>query len=149
MGIPPNVRHIIYVSLFVAMAALQALGKLEPTWLWISMAVQFAAILLTVFTDAPGTAARMAALKAGARVAAVCLWMGLCVRVLTGCSWLQSPQGSATVQAGVDLAICVLNHSQEPIAQIMTDCGAGTAEDVIKILDAHTSAMARAKDGGL
>ncbi len=148
MGIPTNVRHIIYVSVFAACAALQALGKVEPTWLWISMAVQLCMILLTVFTDSPGTAARMAALRGGARIAAVCLWMGMAVSVMR-CSWLQSPQGAATVQAGVDLAICVLNHSQEPIAQIVTDCGAGTAEDVIKILDAHTAAMARAKDGGL
>ena len=148
MGIPPNTRHIIYVSLFVAMAALQALGKLEPAWTGLTMAVQLVAILLTVFTDAPGTAARMRAIKMGARVTAVLVWCGIAASAVQ-CSWLQSPQGSATVRAGVDLAICVLNHSQEPIAQIVTDCGAGTAEDVIKILDAHTAAMARAKDGGL
>jgi hypothetical protein len=66
-----------------------------------------------------------------------------------GCSWLASPQGAATVQAGVDLAVCVLNHSNEPIQQIVTDCGASTAGDVIKILDAHRAAMMREKaDGG-
>lgn len=143
MGIPPNIRHIIYVSIFVAMAGLQALLKLEPTWTWITMAVQFATILATVFTDAPGTAAKMASLRKLAKLAPIALLL-LTVR----CSWLQSPQGSATVQAGVDLAVCVLNHAQEPIAQIVTDCGAGTAEDVIKILDAHTAAMQRAQDGG-
>jgi hypothetical protein len=55
----------------------------------------------------------------------------------SGCSWLQSPQGVATIKTGVDLAICVLNHSQEPIPQIVTDCGAAAASDVIAILDAH------------
>lgn len=66
------------------------------------------------------------------------------------CSWLQSPQGAATVTAGVDLAVCVLNHVNEPIQQIVTDCGAATAQDVVKILDAHRAAVVRemAKDGG-
>jgi hypothetical protein len=62
---------------------------------------------------------------------------------LTDCSWLTSPQGAATVRAGVDLAICVLNHVNEPVAQIATDCGAATAEDVIKIMDAHRAAIVR------
>jgi len=66
---------------------------------------------------------------------------------LCNCSWLQSPQGAASVKAGVDLAICVLNHSSEPVAQIVTDCGAGAAADVIAILDAHTAAMARGDAG--
>ena len=63
------------------------------------------------------------------------------------CSWLSSPQGAATVTAGVDLAVCVLNHSSEPVAQIVTDCGAAAAADVIRILDAHTAAMQRADAG--
>ena len=87
MGIPPNIRHLVYVSLFVAMAGLQALGKLEPTWTWITMAVQFATILATVFTDAPGTAAKMAAIKMASRVTgllALVLTFGL--STLTACA---------------------------------------------------------------
>ena len=143
MGIPPNIRHLVYVSLFVAMAGLQALGKLEPTWTWITMAVQFAMILATVFTDAPGTAAKMAAIKMASRVTGLLALALFTVR----CSWLSSPQGAATVTAGVDLAVCVLNHSSEPVAQIVTDCGAAAAADVIRILDAHTAAMQRADAG--
>ena len=145
MGIPPNVRHILFVIIVVAGAGVHALMPLEPQWSILITVASMLSVLGAVFTDAPGTAAKMAALKASVRVGGLGVILFCCVR----CSWLQSPQGSATVQAGVDLAICVMNHSQEPIAQIVTDCGAGTAEDVIKILDAHTAAMARAKDGGL
>jgi len=71
----------------------------------------------------------------------------LAIPLLVGCSWLASPQGAAAVTAGIDLAVCVLNHAQEPVAQIVTDCGASTAQDVIRILDAHTAAMQRADAG--
>jgi hypothetical protein len=79
---------------------------------------------------------------------AACVTMGL---ASTGCSWLGSPQGVATIKGGVDLAICVLNHEGEPVPQIVTDCGASSAEDVVRILDAHRAAVTREmarKDGG-
>ena len=134
---------MIYVAAFVACAAFQALDHLEPTWTWITMVIQFASIICTVFTEAPGTAAKMAALKAATRVAGAAVFLF----AFTGCSWLQSPQGAATEQAGVDLAVCVLNHLGEPVAQIVTDCGAAEVADVIKIIDAHTAAMIRADAG--
>lgn len=69
--------------------------------------------------------------------------VGIVLLADAGCSFFQSPQGVATVTAGIDLAVCVLNHSQEPIQQIVTDCGAATAQDVIRILDAHAAAKNR------
>ena len=66
---------------------------------------------------------------------------------MVGCSWLSSPQGAASEKAAVDLAVCVLNHIGEPVAQIATDCGASAVGDVIAILDAHNAAMARADAG--
>jgi hypothetical protein len=78
----------------------------------------------------------------------------LLVLSLLACSWLASPQGSATVAAGVDLAVCVLNHAQDPIATIVSECGADSAESVVKILDASIASAVRAgcalrPDGGL
>lgn len=61
----------------------------------------------------------------------------------SACTWLRSPQGAATVAAGVDVTVCVLNHSTETVDQIVADCGAATVEDVVKILDAHHAAMDR------
>ena len=143
MGIPPILRHTVFVLIIVAGAGIHALIPLEPGWSWLITAASLLSALGAVFTDAPGTAAKMAALKMAARVTGLLALLLFAVR----CSWLSSPQGAATVTAGIDLAVCVLNHAQEPIAQIVTDCGAGTAEDVIKILDAHTAAMQRADAG--
>lgn len=55
-------------------------------------------------------------------------------------------QGTAIAVATIDATVCVLNHSQEPIPQIVKDCDGVTAEDVIKILDAHKGAEMREKD---
>lgn len=52
-------------------------------------------------------------------------------------------QGVAVAVATIDATVCVLNHSQEPVQQIVKDCDGVTAEDVIKILDAHTAAEVR------
>lgn len=67
--------------------------------------------------------------------------IGLCA--VSGCSWFKSTQGQQTVTTAVDLTICVLNHSTEPVEQIATDCGAQTISDVVKILDAHKAAELR------
>jgi hypothetical protein len=76
------------------------------------------------------------------------------VVLLLACSWLSSPQGTASVTAGVDTAVCVLNHAQEPPIQIAKTCGVAAVEDVVKILDAHTASAVREgcalrPDGGL
>lgn len=52
-------------------------------------------------------------------------------------------QGGAVVAGGIDVALCVLNHSTEPPATIAVTCGVGAVEDVVKILDAHRAAAIR------
>lgn len=173
MGIPPNVRHILFVIIVVAGAGVHALMPLEPQWSILITAASMLSVLGAVFTDAPGTAAKMAALKASVRVGGLGVILFCCVR----CSWLQSPQGQTGIAGGVATVVCVLNHITESPPQILTDCGPGavssviatidaahkagdtatlisvagarTTEEVNMVLDAHVAAMVRAKDGGL
>lgn len=46
---------------------------------------------------------------------------------------------------GIGVAVCVLNHAQEPPEQIAKDCAGVTVEQVIAILDAHKAAEDREK----
>jgi len=77
---------------------------------------------------------------------AVAAVLGLAFGVSAGaagiaCSGISQGQGVAVATAGVDLAVCVLSHFGEPVSQIVKDCGAGTAQDVVRIIDAHKAAM--------
>ena len=145
MGIPPNIRHVIFVVIIVAGAGVHALLPLEPAWSWLITAASLLAALGAVFTDAPGTAARLAAARATKQVGTAA---GIfCIAMSARCSWLTSPQGAASEKAAVDLAVCILNHVSEPPTQIATDCGASAVGDVIAILDAHNAAMVRADAG--
>jgi hypothetical protein len=152
-------KLILYVFLSAAGPALAALMKAEPTWTWLSAASSMVfALLAAIHVDPPATVKEMKALRArvvknmaGGALTIAVFFVGVgAAASVSGCSWLSSPQGAATVTAGVDLAVCVLNHINEPIQQIVTDCGAATAQDVIRILDAHRAAEVRerAKDGG-
>jgi hypothetical protein len=136
-----SVRHAIGLILIAAGGAVAALAKAHPEYQWTGVALAVIGGLVNMFTDAPGTASRMARLtKAlGKTTITGCLVM------MCGCSFFSTPKGAATEQAGIDLAVCVLNHATEPVSQIVTDCGAAVAEDVVKILDAHRAAMARSK----
>ncbi len=135
-------KIIVYVALGAAGEALRRVGQAYPQWAWVGMAMQAVAFAGTVFhTDSPVTMARMARL---AKVAGPVACLTLLAGCVEGCSFFSTPKGAATEQAGVDLAVCVLNHVNEPVSQIVTDCGAAVAEDVVKILDAHRAAMARA-----
>ena len=50
---------------------------------------------------------------------------------------------AADVGAGLNVAVCVLDHSTEPVSQIVTDCAGASVELVTTILSAHRTAMAR------
>ncbi len=58
-------------------------------------------------------------------------------------SCLTPSQVKSTVEGGIDVTICILNHSNEPPPQILKDCGAVSLEDVIKVIDAHKAAEVR------
>jgi hypothetical protein len=54
-------------------------------------------------------------------------------------------QGTAIETAGIDSAVCVLNHWGETPEQIVHDCAGVTLPDVVKILDAHKAAEVQEK----
>ena len=75
--------------------------------------------------------------------ALLCLALGTAVTSagLTACSGsISQGKGAAVATGGVDLAVCVLTHWGETPPQIVHDCGAGTVQDVVKIIDAHKAA---------
>jgi len=73
-------------------------------------------------------------------IGAAVFWLAM----LSGCT---KAQGVAIGVATIDATVCVLNHSQEPIEQIVKDCDGVVAEDVVKILDAHKAAEVREQAG--
>ena len=76
----------------------------------------------------------MRAAIVGAVSALIVVW------AVMGCT---KAQGGAVVTGGIDVALCVLNHSTEPPATIAAECGVAAVEDVVKILDAHRAAAIR------
>jgi small neutral amino acid transporter SnatA (MarC family) len=130
--------HYVIVALGALMAVLTYLSSDPVLGVYAKPALTILTVLMGYFGLTTGKAMNGPAGPTGPALVML-LAFGL-----MRCSWLRSPQGAASVTAGIDLAICALDHSSEPIAQIVTDCGASTAEDVIKILDAHTAAMQRA-----
>ena len=85
--------------------------------------------------------AALAALGQSLAATASVLLFSLCA---TGCT---KAQGVAIGVATIDATVCVLNHSQEPIEQIVKDYDGVVAEDVVKILDAHKAAEVREQAG--
>lgn len=87
-------------------------------------------------------------MKRGAMIGILSAALAL-VGIGASCS---SPAKTA-VDAGA-LAICILNHSDEPVDQIVKDCNGATAQLVADILAAHRAAeereasRAKLKDGG-
>ncbi len=136
------VKHIACLVLVAAGGEVAAIAEAHPEYQWTGVAISVLGALGNMFTEAPQAAAKMARLTAALGKAAPLAILMLC---FAGCAWFTPAKTAAVEQAGVDLAVCVLNHVTEPIQQIVTDCGAATAEDVIKILDAHRAAMARGK----
>lgn len=134
-------KLIIYVLLAGLGPALVALEHAEPGWSWVATAASIiAAIGAGVHVDPPATRERMAKMtKALGKVGLT----AMPILLLAGCAWFTPAKVAATETAGIDLAVCVLNHAGESVQQIVTDCGAAAAEDVLKILDAHRAAMAR------
>lgn len=138
-------KLVVYVVLAGLGPALVALEHARPAWGWLaSLASVISAIGAGIHVDPPGTSAKMArmvrALGKASCTGAVMLFAAV---VSSGCSLFQGPRGAAVETAGIDLAVCVLNHVTEPVQQIVTDCGAATAQDVVRILDAHRAALAR------
>lgn len=160
-----TVKLVLYVVLAGLGPMAIALLHLEPSWTWLGLVTPLVGAL-GAGLHVDGLAARSKLADATDRITRLSAQLGkggttglgamliVCGAAIgmtsSGCSWLSSPQGAAAVTAGIDLAVCVLNHSNEPIQQIVTDCGAATAQDVVRILDAHQAAMTRAlaKDGG-
>jgi len=63
---------------------------------------------------------------------------GVLASLLLACP---NPAKSAIDDAA--LAVCILNHDQEPIAQIVADCAGATVQVVSDVLGAHRAAMER------
>ncbi len=59
---------------------------------------------------------------------------------LVGCGWSQTKVANVT-SASADLAVCILQHSNEPIEQIMVDCQNAAIIDIEQILKAHKKAI--------
>ena len=149
-------KLVAYVILSAAGPALHALLLVEPGWAWLSFLTPLVGSLLAgLHVDGLEASRQLAA--AHARIAVLAARLGEsptalplatlitvgAACLLSACSIFQSPQGQAVEQAGVDLAVCVLNHINEPIAQIASDCDNAATSDVEKILDAHNAALAR------
>lgn len=134
------IKHIACLVLVAAGGAVAAIAKAHPEYQWTGVAIAILGALGNMFTESPQASAKMARLtKALGKAAPLAILMLCCA----GCSLFQGPKGAAVEQAGIDLSVCVLNHVTEPVQQIVTDCGAAAAEDVIKILDSHRAAEVR------
>ena len=64
------------------------------------------------------------------------------VGIVLTCSCKKAQQQQAVV-GGVAGGVCILNHVNEPPAQIAVDCGVASVADVVKVIDAHRAAMVR------
>lgn len=65
------------------------------------------------------------------------------------CSWLQSSQAAQDAGMAVKDTICVIDHDQEPVSQIISDCGligdaSSLAVQIAQILEASHAAEKRA-----
>ncbi|HYM68823.1 MAG TPA: hypothetical protein VEZ44_04445 [bacterium] len=164
-------KQWILFALTVALAVLPELAQLEPGWTWTARAFAVVTVLLGIFkTDSKKTLDEHAELTAkvvrlsgdlagvpstrptgpagggpGGAAAATLIAFGVATATLVSADACTPAQQVATEHGVVDLLICVLNHSTEPVNQIVTDCGASSAESVIAILDAHHAAEAREK----
>lgn len=58
--------------------------------------------------------------------------------LVLGCSWLSSPSGAQTVGLVAKDVLCVLDHDNEPIAKIVSDCSlvGDVTEEVTAIANA-------------
>jgi len=65
------------------------------------------------------------------------------VATVTSCSMFTTQQGGKAVVAGIDVALCVLAHSTEPIPQIIATCGAENEQQVLNIFAAAQRANRR------
>ena len=63
--------------------------------------------------------------------------------LVTACSIFTPQQGGKAVVAGIDVALCVLAHSTEPIATIIGVCGAENEQQVLNIFAAAQRANRR------
>ncbi len=63
--------------------------------------------------------------------------------LLAGCIKTDSGSLVSDVAAGVKLSACILEHSTEPVSQIVQDCAGASADLVTTVLAAHRSAMAK------
>lgn len=148
----PALKHTLCLLVVAAGGSVAALAKAHPEYQWTGAALAVLGAIGNMLTPSPTQASKLAdanikilalTSKLGKLAAPLCL-----VFACGGCSWLQSPQGTATETAAVDLSVCVLNHITEPVQQIATDCGAALVSDVVKIIDAHNAAEAREKAAG-
>lgn len=155
----PALKHTLCLLVVAAGGAVAALARAHPEYQWTGVALALIAAIGNALTESPVQAKQIAGMrakivslttalgKAMPPLATLCA-VGLLALGSSGCSWLQSPQGTATETAAADLAVCVLNHITEPVQQIATDCGAAVVSDVVKIIDAHNAAEAREKAAG-
>lgn len=73
------------------------------------------------------------------------------IATLGGCASCQSTAPSGPTEApSTDFSVCVLNHYQDDVSQIASECGAANTSDVTRILDAANAMRWRAAlDAGL
>ena len=131
--INPTLKLVIALAIVGAVGAAQALTKVEPSWTWLGALIQGLTMLEVFFTIPSGTKAKMAALKAAARVTSV-LAMVVGMGCIVGCPSavpVVGPIGSCVSSIVADAL------KGMTIAQILAAAGPGcvaNAEEVITVL---------------
>lgn len=69
-SIPPNVRHAFYLAVVFFGGGTMALVTVAPTVKWVIFLSSLASVLGAIFTDAPGTQARLAAARSAGVISA-------------------------------------------------------------------------------
>lgn len=62
--------------------------------------------------------------------------------LLSGCSWLQSPQGANGAGLAAKDIVCVLQHDSEKVSQIVSDCNlVGDVSELVQqvLAQAHSN----------
>lgn len=84
---------------------------------------------------------RLASVAAALAVAVTCVFFA--AWTLTGCAFFTKDKGGKVATAGIDIALCVLAHSSDPIPQIIATCGAENEQQVLNIFAAAQRANRR------